>query len=91
MGEETPEKVLSRIYANLENLKVRGDPLAISTLERLRLIVSFFFDTKINCKLKFHFNVFLFSIILEVFSISVVAAIAIGHDCELQLLGANYR
>lgn len=40
LGEETPDKVLSRIYANLENLKVQGDRLAISTMERLRLIVS---------------------------------------------------
>ncbi|KEH39037.1 putative diacylglycerol kinase (ATP) [Medicago truncatula] len=40
LGEETPDKVLSRIYANLENLKVQGDRLAISTMERLRLIVA---------------------------------------------------
>ncbi|KAK2370373.1 diacylglycerol kinase [Trifolium repens] len=40
LGEETPDKVLSRIYANLENLKVQGDQLAIWTMERLRLIVA---------------------------------------------------
>ncbi|XP_004487339.1 diacylglycerol kinase 5-like [Cicer arietinum] len=40
LGEEGPDKVLSRIYANLENLKVQGDQLAIWTMERLRLIVA---------------------------------------------------
>ncbi|KAJ1395868.1 NAD kinase/diacylglycerol kinase-like domain superfamily [Sesbania bispinosa] len=40
LGEEAPDKVLSRIYATLENLKLQGDQLAIRTMERLRLIVA---------------------------------------------------
>ncbi|QHN95449.1 Diacylglycerol kinase [Arachis hypogaea] len=40
LGEEAPEKVLSRVYANLERLKVQGDQLATRIMESLRLIVS---------------------------------------------------
>ncbi|MED6162819.1 hypothetical protein PIB30_074076, partial [Stylosanthes scabra] len=39
LGEEAPEKVLSRVYANLERLKTQGDQLAIGIMESLRLIV----------------------------------------------------
>lgn len=40
MGEETPDKVLSRIYANLEKLKQNGDEFATKIQETLRIIVS---------------------------------------------------
>lgn len=40
LGEEAPDKVLSRIYANLENLRLQGDHIAIQIMEKLRLIVS---------------------------------------------------
>lgn len=40
MGEETPDKVLSRIYANLEKLKQNGDEFATKIQEKLRIIVS---------------------------------------------------
>ncbi|TKY48821.1 Diacylglycerol kinase 5 [Spatholobus suberectus] len=40
LGEEAPDQVLSRIYANLENLKLHGDQIAIRIMERLRLIVA---------------------------------------------------
>lgn len=40
MGEEAPDKVLRRIYLNLETLKRNGDELAGSIEERLRIIVS---------------------------------------------------
>ncbi|OIW15520.1 hypothetical protein TanjilG_27371 [Lupinus angustifolius] len=40
LGEEAPDKVLSRIYANLENLKLKGDEYAQKVIERLRLIVA---------------------------------------------------
>ncbi|KAL1345800.1 hypothetical protein HN51_019494 [Arachis hypogaea] len=40
LGEEAPEKVLSRVYANLERLKVQGDQLATGIMESLRLIVA---------------------------------------------------
>ncbi|KAH1222532.1 Diacylglycerol kinase 5 [Glycine max] len=40
LGEEAPDKVLSRIYANLENLRLQGDHIAIQIMEKLRLIVA---------------------------------------------------
>ncbi|XP_047172825.1 diacylglycerol kinase 5-like [Vigna umbellata] len=40
LGEEAPDRVLSRIYANLENLKLQGDQIAIKVMEKLRLIVA---------------------------------------------------
>lgn len=40
MEEETPDKVLSRIYANLEKLKQNGDEVATKIQEKLRIIVS---------------------------------------------------
>lgn len=40
LGEEAPDKVLRRIYVNLEKLKISGDELAVKIRERLRLIVS---------------------------------------------------
>ncbi|KAK7257479.1 hypothetical protein RIF29_31492 [Crotalaria pallida] len=40
LGEQAPDKVLRTIYANLENLKLRGDQFAIKTMERLKLIVA---------------------------------------------------
>ncbi|XP_078175485.1 diacylglycerol kinase 1-like isoform X5 [Carex rostrata] len=40
LGEEGPDKVLSRIYANLERLKNRGDRLAEYIQKNLRLIVA---------------------------------------------------
>lgn len=41
LGELTPDKVLRTIYANIENLKLRGDQFAMKTMERLKLIVSY--------------------------------------------------
>ncbi|KAI9075304.1 hypothetical protein K1719_042709 [Acacia pycnantha] len=40
LGEEAPDKVLSRVYANLENHKSQNDQLAARTMEKLRLIVA---------------------------------------------------
>ncbi|KAK9284958.1 hypothetical protein L1049_024140 [Liquidambar formosana] len=40
LGKEAPDKVLSRIYLNLEKLKLGGDDLAIKIQERLRIIVA---------------------------------------------------
>lgn len=40
VGEEAPDKVLRRIYLNLETLKRNGDELAGRIEERLRIIVS---------------------------------------------------
>ncbi|CAL0323669.1 unnamed protein product [Lupinus luteus] len=40
LGDEAPDKVLSRIYSNLENLKLKGDEYAKKVIERLRLIVA---------------------------------------------------
>ncbi|CAL8139901.1 unnamed protein product [Prunus armeniaca] len=40
LGEETPDKVLSRIYANLEKLKQNGDGFATKIQEKLRIIVA---------------------------------------------------
>lgn len=40
LGEEAPDKVLSRIFLNLERLKNEGDDLAIIIQEKLRIIVS---------------------------------------------------
>ncbi|KAJ4763584.1 Diacylglycerol kinase [Rhynchospora pubera] len=40
LGEEGPDKVLRRIYANLERLKHHGDHLASKIKEKLRLIVA---------------------------------------------------
>lgn len=40
LGEEAPDKVLRRIYVNLEKLKNSGDELAVKIQKNLRLIVS---------------------------------------------------
>lgn len=40
LGEDAPDKVLHRIYANLEKLKSSGDELAIEIQNKLRLIVA---------------------------------------------------
>ncbi|XP_054816053.1 diacylglycerol kinase 5-like isoform X2 [Prosopis cineraria] len=40
LGEEGPDKVLSRVYANLENRKSQNDQLATRIMEKLRLIVA---------------------------------------------------
>jgi diacylglycerol kinase (ATP) len=40
LGKEAPDKVLRRIYANLERLKHNGHEFAVNIEERLRLIVS---------------------------------------------------
>lgn len=40
LGEEAPDKVLHKLYANLEKLKSSGDDLAIKIENNLRLIVS---------------------------------------------------
>ncbi|XP_021901091.1 LOW QUALITY PROTEIN: diacylglycerol kinase 5-like [Carica papaya] len=40
LGEEAPDKVLSRIYVNLEKLKNDGDEFAKEIQERLRIIVA---------------------------------------------------
>lgn len=40
LGQEAPDKVLSRIYANLEMLKHNGDEFATKIQERLRIIVA---------------------------------------------------
>ena len=40
LADEAPDKVLSRIYSNLESLKLRNDQFAIRTMEKLRIIVS---------------------------------------------------
>jgi len=40
LGEEAPDKVLHRLYANLEKLKSSGDDLATEIQNNLRLIVS---------------------------------------------------
>lgn len=42
MGEEAPDKVLRRIYVNLETHKRNGDEFAIKIQEKLRIIVSRF-------------------------------------------------
>lgn len=38
--DETPDKVLHKLYSNLERLKHVGDTLAFEVYKRLRLIVS---------------------------------------------------
>lgn len=45
LGEEAPDKVLSRIYVNLEKLKNDGDEFAKEIQERLRIIVSLVWNT----------------------------------------------
>ena len=40
LSEEAPDKVLHRLYVNLERLKMEGDILAVQIWRRLRLIVS---------------------------------------------------
>ncbi|XP_068334562.1 diacylglycerol kinase 5-like isoform X1 [Pyrus communis] len=40
LGQEAPDKVLCRIYANLEKLKRNGDKFATNIQERLRIIVA---------------------------------------------------
>ncbi|KAK7831654.1 diacylglycerol kinase 5 isoform X2 [Quercus suber] len=40
LGEEAPDKVLRRIYVNLEKLKNSGDELAVKIQKNLRLIVA---------------------------------------------------
>ncbi|KAI9086785.1 hypothetical protein K1719_031379 [Acacia pycnantha] len=40
LGEEAPDKVLRRIYANFENFKLQDDQFAIKTMEKLKLIVA---------------------------------------------------
>ncbi|KAK9156081.1 hypothetical protein Sjap_003561 [Stephania japonica] len=40
LGEETPDKVLNKLYVNLEKLKQSGDILALEIEKRLRLIVA---------------------------------------------------
>ncbi|KAI9083199.1 hypothetical protein K1719_034932 [Acacia pycnantha] len=40
LGEEAPDKVLRRIYANFENFKLQDDQFGIKTTERLKLIVA---------------------------------------------------
>ncbi|KAM7278533.1 hypothetical protein ACFE04_005667 [Oxalis oulophora] len=40
LGENRPEKVLHRLYVNLETLKCNGDVLAIDIQKRLRIIVA---------------------------------------------------
>jgi len=40
LTEEAPDKVLHRLYGNLEKLKSDGDNLAAEIQKRLRLIVS---------------------------------------------------
>ncbi|KAL5700241.1 diacylglycerol kinase (ATP) [Ranunculus cassubicifolius] len=40
LGENPPDKALHRIYANLENLKFRGDRIATQVYNRLRLVVA---------------------------------------------------
>lgn len=40
LGKEAPDKVLRRIYVNLEKLKLNGDEFAVKIEKRLRLIVS---------------------------------------------------
>ncbi|KAI9090232.1 hypothetical protein K1719_028778 [Acacia pycnantha] len=38
LGEEAPDKVLRRIYANFENFKLQDDQFAMKTMEKLKLI-----------------------------------------------------
>ena len=52
MGKEAPDKVLSRIYVNLENLKLKGDRIAIKVMEKLRLIVSWNYFWWINVSIR---------------------------------------
>ncbi|KAJ0983642.1 hypothetical protein J5N97_011897 [Dioscorea zingiberensis] len=40
LGEEAPDKVLHKLYSNLERLKLAGDKLADQIQKRLRLIVA---------------------------------------------------
>ena len=40
LSEESPDKVLHRLYANFEKLKSNGDNLADEIQKKLRLIVS---------------------------------------------------
>ncbi|XP_026392383.1 diacylglycerol kinase 5-like isoform X1 [Papaver somniferum] len=40
LGKEAPDKVLSRIYINLERLKLSGDEFATEIQKRLRIIVA---------------------------------------------------
>ncbi|KAI3985583.1 hypothetical protein MKX01_033866 [Papaver californicum] len=39
LGKEAPDKVLSRIYINLERLRLSGDEYATEIMKRLRIIV----------------------------------------------------
>lgn len=40
MGEQGPDKVLTRVYSHLEKLKLSGNQFAAKIQERLKLIVS---------------------------------------------------
>lgn len=40
LHSEAPDKVMHKLYGNLEKLKAKGDHLAAEILNRLRLIVS---------------------------------------------------
>lgn len=67
MGEETPDKVLSRIYANLEKLKQNGDEFATKIQEKLRIIVS---QTIININGVLFLFLFLFFMTLQAVALS---------------------
>jgi hypothetical protein len=41
LSEESPDKVLHRIYCNFERLKSNGDTIAFEIQKSLRLIVSY--------------------------------------------------
>lgn len=49
LGEESPDKVLRRIYMNLEKLKLNGDEFARKIEKQLRLIVSLEMVDKFLC------------------------------------------
>lgn len=53
LSEEAPDKSLSRVYVNLEKLKLDGDEFATKIEEKLRIIVSRPFDyVSLFCKIK---------------------------------------
>lgn len=43
LSEEAPDKSLSRVYVNLEKLKLDGDEFATKIEEKLRIIVSWLY------------------------------------------------
>lgn len=49
MLEEAPDKFLSKLYLNLEMLKQKGDELAFKIEEKLRIIVSLFWNILFFC------------------------------------------